>query len=131
MNHSPKFPDMRPPPGAASQVRGLPTPAGYRQSVPVFDATDTGISAQRGERKRRLLWFAVAVALHAALLLGLWLTPALRLKWGPSPEDWVQVISVPKQSPEAPNLHAATAVKPVSPSAKVVKPVPMAARPPP
>jgi hypothetical protein len=131
MNHPPKFPDMRPPPGAASQVRGLPTPSGYRQSIPVFDTADTGIIARRGERRRRLLWFAVAVALHAALFVGLWLTPSLRLKWSPSPEDWVQVISVPKKVPEAPILSAATAAKQASPKLKSVKPVPMPPPPPP
>ena len=127
MNQPPKFPDMRPPPGAASQVRGLPTPAGYRRSVPAFDTADADGSARRAERKRRFLWFGVAVALHAALLLGLWLTPSRRLKWGPSPEDWVQVLSVPKQPPQAPHLDAV--VKPAPPHAKEVTPGPTAVRP--
>jgi hypothetical protein len=88
---------MRPatPPGPIN----LPPPSGYVQRVPVFPTTDGSVTSRRFERKRLLLWFGIAVALHAALLLGLWLMPALRIKWEPSPDAWVQVTSVPKLQP--------------------------------
>ncbi len=110
---APKFPDMRPPPGAVSEVRGLPTPAGYRRSMPLIGAPDPAAPAPRGERKRRVVWFGVAVGLHAALLLGIWLMPPLRLKWSPSPEDWVQVVSLPKP-PDAVVHKAGMAAKPAT-----------------
>jgi hypothetical protein len=94
-NPPPKFPDMRPPPGAASQVRGLPTPAGYRRSMPLIGAPEPDARAPRGERKRLMFWFGLAVSLHAVLLLVIWLMPPLRLKWSPSPQDWVTVVSIP------------------------------------
>jgi hypothetical protein len=99
-----KFPDMRPrtPPGP---IR-LPPPSGYVQRVPLFPTTDGSAKSRRFERRRLVLWFGIAVALHAALLLGLWLMPALRIKWEPSPDAWVQVTSVPKAQPAAPNDSA-------------------------
>lgn len=106
MNQVTKFPDMRPAKKRDAAALNLPTPAGYRRSVPAFPSTDPGIDTRRVERKRLVLWFGVAVALHAALLLGLWLTPPLRLKWGPSPDAWVQVVSLPKKPPDAPLPHA-------------------------
>jgi hypothetical protein len=83
-----------------------PTPAAYRQSIPAFPSTEPSIATRRFERKRHIIWFSVAVALHGALFLGLWLTPPLRLKAGYAPDRWVQVVSVAKGAPEP----AATAV---------------------
>src|SRR6266700_5742997 len=97
MNQVTKFPDMRPrtPPGPIH----LPPPSGYVQRVPLFPTTDGSAGNRRFERKRLLLWFGIAVAFHAVLLLGLWLMPALRIKWEPSPDAWVHVLSVPKAEP--------------------------------
>jgi hypothetical protein len=121
-----KFPDMRPPKDRGASTINLPTPAGYRQRVPLFPTSDTSIKNQRVERKRLIFWFGLAVALHAALLLGLWLTPPLRLKWGPSSDAWVQVTSLPKPEPEAPILDAPKASKPDSTKPKSHKPQPAA-----
>lgn len=97
MNQVTKFPDMRPrtPPGPIH----LPPPSGYVQRVPLFPTTDGTATSRRFERKRLVLWFGIAVAFHAALLLGLWLMPALRIKWEPSPDAWVPVVSLPKAPP--------------------------------
>ena len=102
---------MRPvrPPGPIH----LPPPSGYVQRVPLFPTTDGSVKNRRFERKRLLLWFGIAVAFHAALLLGLWLMPALRIKWEPSPDAWVRVIAVPKAQPEPAAPVAASAPKPV------------------
>ncbi|MDP8983496.1 MAG: hypothetical protein M3N97_00365 [Pseudomonadota bacterium] len=94
-----KFPDMR-----ATHRRAptpLPTPSGYRRTAPPFPTSDGTPQNRRVERRRLILWFGVAVALHAALLLGLWLTPPLRLKWAPAADAWVQVISLPRKQPDA------------------------------
>lgn len=104
MNQPIKFPDMRPPKDRRTHVN-LPTPEGYRQRIPNFATSDGNSHNRRMERKRLLLWFGVAVALHAALLLALWLTPPLRLKWGPPSDAWIQVSSVPAKS-ETPNRDA-------------------------
>lgn len=112
VNQAPKFPDMRPSTTRGAAMINLPTPAGYRQSVPVFPTSDSGIKT-RGERKRYLLWFAAAVALHGALFVGWWLTPPLRLKWEPPPESWVRVTSLAKEVPQAPILDAVKVAKPV------------------
>jgi hypothetical protein len=100
MNQVVKFPDMRPP-NPRPPIRAIPTPAEYRRTVPTFTSSDAGVGAERHRRKRLWKWFGVAVALHAALLLTLWLTPPMRLKWGPSPDAWVQVTSIPKPEPDA------------------------------
>jgi hypothetical protein len=123
MNQVTKFPDMRPatPPGPIH----LPPPSGYVQRVPLFPTTDGGVKNRRFERKRLLLWFGIAVAFHAALLLGLWLMPALRIKWEPSPDAWVQVTSLPKAQPAPPVPDAVTASKPIAAGEKAHK-----ARPP-
>jgi hypothetical protein len=71
----------------------------------LFPTTDCSAKSRRFERKRLVLWFGIAVAFHAALLLGLWLMPALRIKWEPSPDAWVQVTAVPKAQP-APSAPA-------------------------
>jgi hypothetical protein len=100
MNQTPKFPDMRPatPPGPIN----LPPPSGYVQRVPLFPTTDGSPTSRRFERKRLWLWFGMAVAFHAVLLFGLWLMPALRIKWEPSPDAWVQVTSIPRVPPAQP-----------------------------
>ncbi len=116
---------MRParPPGPIH----LPPPSGYVQRVPLFPTTDGSVKSRRFERKRLLLWFGIAVAFHAALLLGLWLMPALRIKWEPSPDAWVRVISVPKAQPEPAAPVAVSAPKPVEGRGKT-QPVPRPAQ---
>jgi hypothetical protein len=93
--------------------------------VPLFPTTDGSIKSRRFERKRLVLWFGLAVAFHAALLLGLWLMPALRIKWEPSPDAWVHVVSVPKAQPVPPAPSSApdvvTASKPVAAREKAHK----------
>jgi hypothetical protein len=124
MNQVIKFPDMRPatPP---DPIR-LPPPSGYVQRVPLFPTTDGSVKSRRFERKRLLLWFGIAVALHAALLLGFWLMPALRIKWEPSPDAWVPVTSLSNARPPPPVLpDTVTVPKPIVPSEKAHK-----ARPP-
>ena len=123
MNQVIKFPDMRPatPPGAIH----LPPPSGYVQRVPLFPTTDGSAKSRRFERKRLLLWFGIAVAFHVALLLGFWLMPALRIKWEPSPDAWVQVTSVSNARPGPPVPDAVTASKPIGVGEKAHK-----ARPP-
>ena len=112
MNQVTKFPDMRPatPPGP---IR-LPPPSGYVQRVPLFPTTDGSVNNRRFERKRLLLWFGIAVAFHAALLLGFWLMPALRIKWEPSPDAWVQVTSLSNARPTPPVLDTVTVSKPIA-----------------
>jgi hypothetical protein len=82
--------------------------------VPLFPTTDGSVKSRRFERKRLLLWFGIAVAFHAALLLGFWLMPALRIKWEPSPDAWVQVTSVPQAQPAPPVPDAVTVSKPTA-----------------
>ncbi len=106
MNQTVKFPDMRPPKDRGASTVKLPTPEGYRQRIPLFPTSDGNTQNRRIERKRLILWLGAAVALHAALLLGFWLTPPLRLKWGPASDAWVQVTSLPKKAPEAPLVDA-------------------------
>jgi hypothetical protein len=89
----------------------IPPPAGFAQRVPAFPTSDGIDKNRRVERKRLVLWFGIAVALHAALLLGIWLMPSLRIKWEPSPDAWVQVTSLP-QEPAAVQAPAETAPGP-------------------
>jgi hypothetical protein len=103
-----KFPDMRPP-SRGGPVRELPGPAQFRRTTPAVLEVDHGIIKPRIERKRRLMWFGIAVGMHAALFLGIWLSPPLRLKWNPSPDAWVPVVSLPK----AADVPAATPAPPV------------------
>jgi hypothetical protein len=112
MNQVTKFPDMRPatPPGPIH----LPPPSGYVQRVPLFPTTDGSVKSRRFERKRLVLWFGIAVAFHAALLLGFWLMPALRIKWEPSPDAWVRVTSVSSARPAPTVPDAVTVSKPVA-----------------
>src|SRR5260370_2257525 len=101
MNQVIKFPDMRP--ARAHGPIHLPPPSGYVQRVPLFPTTDASVNNRRFERKRLLLWFGIAVAFHAALLLGFWLMPALRIKWEPSSDAWVPVTSIPQAQPAPPS----------------------------
>jgi hypothetical protein len=108
MNQPIKFPDMRPA-NPRRDIR-IPPPSAFAQRVPSFPTTDAIVKNRRVERKRLVLWFGIAVALHAALLLGIWLMPSLRIKWEPSPDAWVEVTSLP---PAAPAVQAAAAPAPV------------------
>ncbi len=103
MNQPIKFPDMRP-----AKPKGdirIPPPSGFAQRIPLFPTKN-----RRFERKRLVAWFGIAVALHAALLIGIWLMPALRIKWEPSPDAWVTVTSLPKEPPAARTATGAAAV---------------------
>ena len=97
MNQPIKFPDMRPPMPPREIVP--PPPSSYGHRIPAFPTSELGVKNRRGERKRLWFWFGVAVALHAALLIGIWLSPPLRIKWEPPPEAWVQVTSLAKSVP--------------------------------
>jgi hypothetical protein len=123
MNQVIKFPDMRP--ATAPRPIHLPPPSGYVQRVPLFPTTDGSVKSRRFERKRLLLWFGIAVAFHAALLLGFWLMPALRIKWEPSPDAWVQVTSLSSAQPAPPVPDTMTISKPIAVGEKAHK-----ARPP-
>ena len=112
MNQVIKFPDMRP--AAPPRPIQLPPPSGYVQRVPLFPTTDGSVNNRRFERKRLLLWFGIAVAFHAALLLVFWLMPALRIKWEPSPDAWVPVTSVSNARPAPPVPDAVTVSKPIA-----------------
>lgn len=96
-----KFPELRPP-SRGGPIRELPTPAQYRQTTPAILKPAAAVAVPRLERKRLWMWFGIAVALHAALFIAIWLTPPLRLKWTPSPDDWVRVVSLPPDKPKAP-----------------------------
>lgn len=107
MNPVIKFPDMRPPKTTGAPVIDLPTLASYRQTVPRLAIPEPRTLAPRaGRRRRLLLWFAMAVALHAAVFVGIWLTPPLRLTFIPGPERWVQVVSLPKPEPTPPAVDS-------------------------
>ncbi len=99
-----KFPDMRPPP--RPQIAPLPSLSDYRQIKPTLAMKDTSMEitpvVRRFRRKKLLIWFGVAVALHTALLLVFFLTPPMRIKWNPPAEDWVPVVSLPKPVPAQP-----------------------------
>lgn len=96
-----KFPDMRPPP--RPKIAPLPSLSDYRQIKPTLATKDTSMEitpvVRRFQRKKLFIWFGVAAALHAALLLAFFLTPPMRIKWSPPPEDWVPVVSLPKPEP--------------------------------
>jgi hypothetical protein len=108
-SHDFKYAPFADPNGSATE---LPTPSAYRQRVPTFPSTEPALKTRRFERKRLLRWFAVAVALHAALFLGIWLTPPLRLKWSPDPEQWVSVTSLPMKVVQPPTPDAVNVTKP-------------------
>ncbi len=100
MNNRTNFPDMRP--ATPPVVRDLPPLAQYRRTVPAFKSIDPDAATPRVGRRRYALWFGVAIGLHAVLLLALWLSPPLRLKWGPSADAWVQVTSLPQEQAKVP-----------------------------
>ncbi len=100
MNQPIKFPEMRPRHPPRDIVP--PPPSSYLRRIPEFPTTDSGPEAMRLRRKRLYVWLAVAVALHLALFVGIWLTPTLRIKWEPSPDAWVQITSLPKESAPPP-----------------------------
>jgi len=115
MNQVIKFPDMRPA-SRGGPIPELPPLAQYRQTTPAAIRESSELKTGPVERRRLLAWFGVAVALHAALFIAIWLTPPLRLKWSPSPDAWVQVVSLPPPKPET---TAAVSVKvPKPPAAK-------------
>lgn len=76
----------------------LPAPARYRQAVPIFGTAELSRDARRGERRRLVLWFGVALGLHVALLLALFLTPPLRLKASYGADRWVHIMPIPAVS---------------------------------
>jgi hypothetical protein len=96
-----KFPDMRPP-SRGGPIKELPPLAQYRETTPAAITANLRLKSGPVERRRLVAWFGVAVALHAALFIAIWLTPPLRLKWTPSPDDWVRVVSLPPPEPETP-----------------------------
>jgi hypothetical protein len=120
-----KFPDMRPPP--RPKIAPLPPLSEYRQIKPTLATKDTSMEitpvVRRFQRKKLFIWFGVAVALHAALLLAFFLTPPMRIKWTPPPQDWVPVVSLPKPEPvpvpqkPAPQAQAVAPAKPAKHSA--------------
>jgi hypothetical protein len=109
-----KFPDMRPPP--RPKIAPLPSLSDYRQIKPTLATKDTSAeitpAMRRARRKKLVLWFGAAVALHTAILLAFFLTPKMRLKWSPPPEDWVPVVSLPKPEPAPPVVPVPAAEKP-------------------
>lgn len=113
-----KFPDMRPPP--RPKIAPLPSLSDYRQIKPTLATKDTSMEitpvVRRFQRKKLFIWFGVAVALHAALLLAFFLTPPMRLKWSPPPEDWVPVVSLPKPEPAPVAERPAPLAQAVAPS---------------
>lgn len=108
MDNVTKFPDMRPPKGRGAPIAPLPGLSEFQRSAPLFPTSDDHIENRRAEIKRRLMWFGVAVAFHAALFVGWWLTPALRLHWDPSPDAWVHVTSIPQKPLVAPAVPVST-----------------------
>lgn len=102
MNQPIKFPDMRPRTPPREFIP--PPPSAYVQRIPAFPTSDAAVPNRRFERRRLLMWFGIAVALHAALLFGLWLMPALRIKWEPSAEAWVRITPLPVRSTAPPAL---------------------------
>ena len=92
MDQAPKFLPLRSP-NPPAPIK-LPSPSDYVQRVPEFPTTDGSPRNRRLERRRLLRWVGVAVALHATLLLGIYLMPALRIKWEPSRDAWIPVWSM-------------------------------------
>jgi hypothetical protein len=111
MNQVIKFPDMRPP-SRGGPIKELPPLAQYRQTTPAAITASVALKTAPVERRRLLAWFGVAVALHAALFIAIWLSPPLRLKWSPSPDAWVQVVSLPPPAPETPVVEPVKPPKP-------------------
>jgi hypothetical protein len=89
----------------------LPPPSGYRQTVPAMNVPEPDPAVGRLGGGRLALWACVAVGLHAALFLAIYLTPPLRLKVGYGPDRWVQIMAItpapsppPTAAPHAPPL---------------------------
>jgi hypothetical protein len=83
----------------------LPPPSGYRQTVPAMNVPEPDPAVGRLGGGRLALWACVAVGLHAALFLAIYLTPPLRLKVGYGPDRWVQIMAItpaPSAPPRAP-----------------------------
>jgi hypothetical protein len=108
-------------------VAELPTPADYRKTTPaILGPPQVDEKSRIFSRKRVVIGFGVAAALHVGLGLAWWLTPSLRLKVGYAPERWVPVLSLPKPPPEPPRSEAAppaatpttSAVSPATPRKK-------------
>jgi hypothetical protein len=106
-----KFPDMRPPP-RRDPIREPPAPSEFRLSSPAIIASRPGVTIKGLSRKRLFFWLGVAVALHAALFLAIWLMPPLRIPWSPPPEAWVPVVSVPAEAPAAPSAPSSAVPAP-------------------
>jgi hypothetical protein len=86
-----------------SEIRPLSTPSGYRQLNPaVLPLAPFSERARTSRRRRLMIGFGIAAALHVGLVLAWWLTPPLRLKASYAPERWVQVLPVaPTPAPPA------------------------------
>ncbi|MEA3151043.1 MAG: hypothetical protein QOD56_1982 [Gammaproteobacteria bacterium] len=96
-------------PPRVAAVGELATLADYRKTTPaVLGELPVDAKTRLFTRKRVVIGFAVAAALHVGLGLAWWLTPPLRLKASYAPERWVHVMPLPK--PEA--------LQPVPPPAK-------------
>jgi hypothetical protein len=121
MNQVIKFPDMRPAKPRTPPSTELPAPAQYRLTSPAILTEEALSKTKPGGRRRLFLWFGVAVALHAALLLGIWLAPPLRIKWTPSPDAWVPLMTLPSKAAQPSFVDPVIIAKPVSPPATVQK----------
>jgi hypothetical protein len=84
-----------------AEIRPLPTPSGYRQLNPaVIPFAPVSPTSRLSRRKRLVIGFCIAAALHVGLILAWWLTPPLRLKASYAPERWVQVLPLVKPETE-------------------------------
>ena len=111
-----KFPDMRPPP-RRDPIREPPAPSEFRLSSPAIIASRPGVTVKGSSRKRLFFWLGVAVALHAALFLVIWLMPPLRIPWSPPPEAWVPVVSVAAEAPVSPGAPSSAPAPQAQPAA--------------
>jgi hypothetical protein len=102
-----------------SEIRPLSAPSGYRQLNPaVLPVPPVGEKTRASRRRRLIVGFGVAAALHVGLVLAWWLTPPLRLKATYAPERWVQVLPMVKPEPPPAEAPPAAPLKPtVVPSA--------------
>lgn len=106
-----------------SDIRPLPTPAAYRQINPaVLSVPTLSKRARFLQRKRVLIGFAVAVALHAGLVLAWLLTPPLRLKASYAPERWVRILPIVAYAAPPPVIPAPAAVPEPAPAIATGKP---------
>jgi hypothetical protein len=106
-----------------SDIRPLSTPSSYRLANPaVLPVAPVSEQTRASRRKRIVIGFSIAAALHAALVLGWWLSPPLRLKASYAPERWVQVLPVEKPAPPA-ALAPAEAAAPTAIENNAARPV--------